>query len=154
MNCNYKLPDGKWNVIEGPDELGRVRVKCTVCGRLYPSARRPPRKINNPVGKNCGIKARRAAKAAEAKQGGCKACTEKHVNNAERHYRAMLDAFAKAYEKGDADLKAAIFDETEGIAQPNFKKLRRLAIFQTLQEGQEHEHGTTASDSPESPPAS
>jgi hypothetical protein len=38
--CEYKNPDGTWNVIEGPDNEGRIRVACLNCGHIYPSANR------------------------------------------------------------------------------------------------------------------
>lgn len=136
MDCKFTKPDGSWNIAEGPDEQGQMRVQCTQCGRLYPSAGRPLIRIRNPHGKHCGQ--RRVSMQGQEGDSAQATCLENALLRAQRAYEALVDSLANAHGKGHEAIQAAIFEESVKVGIIDFRRLLALALKQAIQEGKKH----------------
>ena len=149
--CTFKKEDGTWNIVEGPDEQGGVRLECTTCGRFYPCKKEPLRRINNPKGLHCNPARRKArlsaskvvadAAAKAGKQG--KSCPESCLLRATHHRAALIAELNSVIIKAkDQELKTEAMALLAGImrnelSEEQFKKAIALAVKQALREGRE-----------------
>src|SRR5688572_1007543 len=132
MNCEFKHPDGRWNIVEGTVAHGRVA--CLVCGTVYPALNRDPRRFhpNEYTVTEC-TSGQQAKKLSAA--GAKKTCPENCLLAAKKHLAAFTDEMNRAANKTtNPEHKALIFHALDEFTQtaktPDFSPLLANAVTQ------------------------